>query len=253
MDQETEKRMIMEADGLEKTYGAGATATQVLHDISFQVARGEYVAIMGTSGTGKSTLMNILGCLDKPTGGQYRLDGVSVDTLDDDDVSHLRNRKLGFVFQQFYLLERATALRNVLLPLLYTEDYPDDANERGEAALSAVGLGDRIRYRPNELSGGQQQRVAIARALINNPEVLLADEPTGALDRRSGLGVLRIFRKLHAKGHTVVMVTHDEAVAEHAQRILVMRDGKLAEDRSVATPRNPDTELAELGDEETTQ
>lgn len=245
-----ERPLVVEVRGLTKTYTTGSVTTEVLREVSFEVARGEYVAIMGTSGTGKSTLMNVIGCLDKATEGRYRLGGVDVSSLDDNALSHLRNQKMGFVFQQFHLLDRSTALRNVLLPLLYAEEYPDDAEERGEAALGAVGLGERVRYRPGELSGGQQQRVAIARALINDPEIILADEPTGALDRRSGLGVLAIFWKLHAQGHTIIMVTHDEAVAEHAARILVMKEGRIAEDRAVETPRDPEAELAALDSEE---
>lgn len=245
----TERAMI-EVESLDKTYTTGDVSTSVLRDVSFRVQRGEYVAIMGTSGTGKSTLMNMIGCLDTPTSGRYLLDDVDVATLDDDALSRLRSEKLGFVFQQFYLLDRATALRNVLLPLLYAEEYPDDAEERGEKLLSQVGLAERVDYRPSALSGGQQQRVAIARALVNNPDLLLADEPTGALDRRSGLEVLGIFRTIHREGRTVIMVTHDEAVAEHAERILVMKDGQIVEDRAVDSPRDPEAELEALSEEE---
>ncbi|MCX7012675.1 MAG: ABC transporter ATP-binding protein [Candidatus Sumerlaeota bacterium] len=236
---------MIELDSIEKTYETGGVATPVLKGVSFHVRPGEYVAIMGGSGTGKSTLMNILGCLDKPSAGRYRLDGEDVAKMDDDALSVLRNRKIGFVFQQFHLLERATALRNVMLPLIYAEEYPDDAQQRAEAALADVGLADRLRYRPTALSGGQQQRVAIARALVNNPQVLLADEPTGNLDRTSGLEVLAVFQRLNRAKRTLILVTHDERVAEHAQRILVLRYGRIAEDRAVPTPRNAEAELQE--------
>ena len=241
---------MIEMEGIEKTYTAGSVATPVLKGVSFRVERGEYVAVMGASGTGKSTLMYILGCLDRPTAGRYRLDDVDVLSLDDDALSRLRNEKIGFVFQQFHLLERATAIRNVILPLIYAESYPEDAEERARRALEAVGLADRVDYRPNELSGGQQQRVAIARALITDPEVILADEPTGALDRRSGLEVLAIFKRLHEEGRTIVLVTHDPAVAEHAQRIILLKDGRIEDDRPVKAPRDPEAELRALGAEE---
>jgi len=238
---------MIEVQGLEKTYSTGSVTTPVLKDINFRINEGEYVAIMGTSGTGKSTLMNILGCLDKPTGGNYWLDDADVGSLGDDALSHLRNRKIGFVFQQFHLLERATAMRNMMLPLIYVDEYPEDAEKMAEKALAAVGLADRRQYRPNELSGGQQQRVAIARALITDPEIILADEPTGALDRKSGLEVMAIFKKLHRQGRTIILVTHDRAVAEHAQRIIVLDDGKIAEDGAAGKQRDPDVELDTLG------
>jgi putative ABC transport system ATP-binding protein len=241
---------MIEVQGLEKTYSTRSVTTPVLKGINFCIDEGEYVAIMGTSGTGKSTLMNILGCLDKPTGGSYRLDDADVGSLDDDALSHLRNRKIGFVFQQFHLLERATAMRNVMLPLIYVEDYPKDAEEMAEKALSSVGLADRLEYRPNELSGGQQQRVAIARALITEPGMILADEPTGNLDRQSGLEVMAIFKRLHQEGRTIILVTHDQAVAEHAERIIVLKDGTIAEDRAVEKQSDPDVELSALAFEE---
>jgi putative ABC transport system ATP-binding protein len=235
---------MIELEDIEKTYVAGSVETRVLKDISVRIEAGEFVAIMGASGTGKSTLMNILGCLDKPTAGHYRLDGTDMVSLDDDALSHLRNNKIGFVFQKFHLLDRATSLRNVMLPLIYAPEYPDDARVRAEKALAAVGLADRMTYMPSQLSGGQQQRVAIARSLIRNPSLLLADEPTGNLDRRSGLEVLAIFQQLHRQGRTILLVTHDEAVARYAQRILVLRDGTVAEDHPVAQPSDA---LAELG------
>jgi len=241
---------MIELENIEKTYGNGSVTTPVLRGISFRIEPGEYVAIMGASGTGKSTLMNILGCLDKPTAGQYRLNEVDVVDLDDEDLSHLRNEKIGFVFQQFHLLQRTTALKNVTLPLIYADDFLDDAEEQAEEALMAVGLADRVTYRPSELSGGQQQRVAIARALVTAPEMILADEPTGNLDSRSGLEVLAIFKRLHRQGRTIVLVTHDEEVAEHADRVIVLKDGTVAEDRRVAEPRDAEQETSLIAEEE---
>jgi len=237
---------MIELEGIEKTYVAGPVETRVLKDISVRIEAGEFVAIMGASGTGKSTLMNILGCLDKPTAGHYRLDGTDMVSLDDDALSHLRNNKIGFVFQKFHMLDRATSLRNVMLPLIYAPEYPDDAGVQAEKALAAVGLADRMTYKPSQLSGGQQQRVAIARSLIRNPSLLLADEPTGNLDRRSGLEVLAIFQQLHRQGRTILLVTHDEAIARHAQRILVLRDGTVAEDHPVAQPSDAQAELGAM-------
>ena len=242
---------MIELEGIEKTYVAGSVETRVLKGVSFNIQAGEYVALMGASGTGKSTLMNILGCLDKPTAGHYRLDGTDMVSLDDDALSRLRSHKIGFVFQMFHLLDRATALRNVMLPLIYAEEYPEDANERARKALEAVGLAERMTYKPNQLSGGQQQRVAIARALIRNPAVLLADEPTGNLDRRSGLEVLSIFQKLHREGRTILLITHDEAVARHAQRVIVLSNGTVAEDHPTAQPADAQAELAAMPKEAT--
>jgi len=237
---------MIELEGIEKTYPGAARATPVLRGVSFHIKAGEYVAIMGASGTGKTTLMNVLGCLDRPTAGRYSLDGVQIADLDDDALAHLRNRKIGFVFQQFHLLDRASAVQNVLLPLIYAEEYPADAQARAQAALDAVGLADRRDYTPSKLSGGQQQRVAIARALIMDPAILLADEPTGNLDRASGLEVLAVFQRLHRQGRTIILVTHDAEVGPHAQRVIVLKDGTIAEDRRVASPRDAEAELAAL-------
>ena len=240
---------MIEVTDLEKTYNSGAVATQVLKGVSFGIQAGEYVAIMGTSGTGKSTLMNIIGCLDKATSGRYNLNGTEVEELDDNALSHLRNHEIGFVFQQFHLLSRASALKNVMLPLIYSDEYPEDAEERATKMLESVGLADRVNYRPSELSGGQQQRVAIARALVTNPSIILADEPIGNLDRRSGIEVLAIFRQLNGEGRTIIMVTHDEAVAEHANRIIQLKEGRVASDTLVPEPRDPEKEIAALKEE----
>ena len=237
---------MIQLQDIEKTFVTGDVSTHVLKGISFKMDPGEYVSIMGSSGTGKSTLMNILGCLDKPTEGHFHLDDVDMVNLDDDELSYLRNHKIGFVFQQFHLLQRTTALKNVLLPLIYMDDYPEDAEELGETALSMVGLSERIEYRPSQLSGGQQQRVAIARALITNPSIILADEPTGNLDSRSGAEIMAIFQRLHQDGRTIIMVTHDRDVAEHADRVIVLDDGQIAEDETISQPRDAEAELAAL-------
>ena len=237
---------MLEMIDITKTYRAGAVETPVLRGVSFKVDRGEFVAIMGASGTGKTTLMNILGCLDVPTAGKYLLDGVDVFQNNDDAISSIRNEKIGFVFQQFHLLDRASALDNVLLPLTYADKYPADASSKGVLSLKAVGLGDRMDYRPNQLSGGQQQRVAIARALVTSPALILADEPTGNLDRQSGLEIMSILQKLNGEGRTVVLITHDQNIAEHAGRILVLREGRIFEDSKLETPLSAEKELFAL-------
>lgn len=215
---------------IRKTYVNGALKVPVLHGITFSVRRGEYVAIMGPSGSGKSTLMNLVGCLDRPTGGTYVLDGIDVSQLDDNALAEIRLRKLGFVFQSFNLLARTDALRNVALPLFYAGVPVRRRLARAQAALDEVGVGDRAAHQPSQLSGGQQQRVAIARALINDPAVLLADEPTGNLDSRTSTEILALFDKLHAAGRTIVVVTHDEGVAGRASRIIRLLDGLLLSD-----------------------
>jgi putative ABC transport system ATP-binding protein len=237
---------MLEMIDVTKTYRTGAVETAVLLGVSFRVERGEFVAIMGASGTGKTTLMNILGCLDVPTSGAYLLDGVDVFQNNDDTISSIRNQKIGFVFQQFHLLDRTSALDNVLLPLTYADKYPADAAAKGVTALQAVGLGDRIHYRPSQLSGGQQQRVAIARALVTSPALILADEPTGNLDRQSGLELISILQKLNGEGRTIVLITHDRDIAEHAHRILVLRDGRISEDSKLESPLNAEQELVAL-------
>jgi len=212
-----------------KTYGSGDTEVRALNDLTLTVERGDYLAVMGASGSGKSTAMNILGCLDRPTGGRYLLNGHAVETMGDDALADLRNQQLGFVFQQFHLLPQLTALENVMLPMIYAGIPAEQRRQRASQALGRVGLQQRLGNRPNQLSGGQQQRVAIARAIINQPALLLADEPTGALDSRTTAEVLDIFDELHSSGMTVVMVTHEDDVAARAQRLVVFRDGRIAD------------------------
>ena len=220
----------IQIDAVRKTYQMGAETVYALRDISFRVVQNEYLAIMGPSGSGKSTLLNILGCLDTPSAGQYVLDGEAVSAMKGDALAEVRNRKIGFVFQTFNLLSRATALQNVELPLIYTGMSRRQRRERAKATLDRVGLSDRMAHRPNELSGGQRQRVAIARALVNAPAILLADEPTGNLDTRTGEEILTIFDHLHQQGQTVLVVTHEEDVARRTLRVVRLRDGHIEQD-----------------------
>jgi putative ABC transport system ATP-binding protein len=223
---------IIRVEGLTKTYAMGDVEVHALRGAAFTVARGELVAIMGPSGSGKSTLMNILGCLDQPTAGAYWLDGVETSTLDDDRLAAVRNRKIGFVFQQFNLLARTSALEQVELPLLYAGVR--DRRQRARAALEAVGLGDRVHHRPTELSGGQQQRVAIARALVSDPALILADEPTGALDTRTSAEIMAILQRLNRERQiTVIFVTHEREIANHTRRVLHIRDGEISQDELI--------------------
>ena len=221
---------MIELRGLEKTYHTGGVDTPVLHGIDLTIEEGEFVALMGPSGTGKSTLMNILGCLDRATGGTYTLAGQDLTALDDNQLSAIRNRRLGFVFQLFHLLPRVSVLQNVLLPFLYTDPYPSDAKERAVNLLKTVGLEDRMHFKPNALSGGQQQRVAIARALVNEPALLMADEPTGNLDSVASKEIMDIFDRIHAQGRTIIMVTHEVDIAAHASRVITLKDGRVASD-----------------------
>jgi len=220
----------IECRNLSKSYERGAASVQALRNVSFRVMPGEFVAIMGPSGSGKSTLVNLLGALDTPSTGELLIDGEAVAGMSDDRMAELRNTKIGFVFQQFNLLPRMSALENVILPLTYSRDSRLDKTERAMAQLDAVGLGDRLHHRPNQLSGGQQQRVAIARALINAPQILLADEPTGALDTATSLEIMDLFSSLHAAGKTVVVITHEPDIAAYAPRLLRFRDGALVAD-----------------------
>ena len=219
-----------------KTYQLGDIAVHALRGVSFTIAAGEYVAIMGPSGSGKSTLMNTLGCLDRPSTGSYLLDGIDVGTLSDNELAAIRLRKLGFVFQGFNLLARTSATKNVALPLFYAGASTRARNAAAVSRLTEVGLGDRLDHKPNELSGGQQQRVAIARALVNDPAVLLADEPTGNLDSQTSEEIMALFHELNAAGRTIIMVTHDEDVASHAKRIIRVRDGLLVSDETAKDP-----------------
>ncbi len=212
----------------------GSETVHALRDVTLNIARGEYVAIMGPSGSGKSTLMNLLGCLDTPTSGRYELNGTDVSEMDDNDLADVRNREIGFVFQTFNLLPRSNALHNVELPLIYSGMDSDTRREKALEALNNVGLSDRVHHKPNELSGGQRQRVAIARALVNSPSILLADEPTGNLDSKTGVEIMALFEDLAGKGNTIIVVTHEEDVARHARRILRIRDGNIASDEAVA-------------------
>ncbi|MGN0352516.1 MAG: ABC transporter ATP-binding protein [Roseburia sp.] len=221
--------MILNLQNIFKDYQQDKLVVPVLKDVSFQVEEGEYVAIMGPSGSGKTTLMNIIGCLDKPTSGSYELAGENVDKLKDKELSDLRLKSIGFVFQSFHLMPRESAAENVALPLSYAGIKKKERRERARKALERVGLGDRVDFKPTQLSGGQKQRVAIARAMVNNPKILLADEPTGALDSKSGAQVMELFQKLNEEGVTIVMITHDPKIAAHAKRIIRIIDGVIHE------------------------
>jgi putative ABC transport system ATP-binding protein len=221
---------LISARGVHKSYKLGEQAVRALHDVSFDIQAGEYVAIMGPSGSGKSTMMNLIGALDQPTAGELRIAGRDVAQLSSDALAEFRNRTIGFVFQQFNLLPRTTALRQVMLPLMYAKPRPAKPEGMARARLEQMGLGDRLDHGPQQLSGGQQQRVAIARALVNNPQVLLADEPTGALDSKTSDAILQVFADLNRQGITIVLVTHEPDVARHARRRIVFRDGKVVED-----------------------
>jgi putative ABC transport system ATP-binding protein len=221
---------MIETRDLWKTYVMGAEEIHALRGVSIHIERGEYVAIMGPSGSGKSTLMNLIGCLDTPTKGSYVLNGKEVSSMDDDELARVRNEEIGFVFQTFNLLPRASALHNVELPLVYAGVSSKDRQQRAKEALDKVDLTSRMSHKPNELSGGQRQRVAIARALVNNPSILLADEPTGNLDSKTGVEIMNLFSKLHELGNTIILVTHEADIAAHAHRIIHIRDGQVEDD-----------------------
>jgi putative ABC transport system ATP-binding protein len=224
---------LIRLEAISRRYQMGAEVIHALREVTLIIARGEYVAIMGPSGSGKSTLMNVIGCLDTPTGGRYELNGVSVSEMDDNELAEIRNREIGFVFQTFNLLPRSNALRNVELPLVYAGVRFEERREQALEALGQVGLADRVHHKPSEMSGGQRQRVAVARALVTRPSIILADEPTGNLDSRTGDEIMGLFDTLHARGNTIILVTHEESVARHARRIVRIRDGRIAADERV--------------------
>ena len=229
--------IVIDIENITKDYVMGEEIVRALRGVSLQIRRNEYLAVMGPSGSGKSTLMNMLGCLDTPTSGRYEFNGRNVKEMDDDELAAIRNREIGFVFQTFNLLPRANALRNVELPLIYAGMDPESRKERAAQALADVGLADRIHHKPNELSGGQRQRVAIARALVNNPSIILADEPTGNLDSKTGEEIMVLLEDLYQRGHTIILVTHERDIAVHARRTIHLRDGVVESDEQTFVPR----------------
>jgi putative ABC transport system ATP-binding protein len=243
---------VIQLQNIHKTYHTGEVDVHAVRGVSLEIAAGEFVALMGASGSGKSTMMNIIGCLDRPTGGKYSLDDIDVSLLSRDELADIRNQKIGFVFQGFNLLARTSALENVELPMLYSRQRltSHSLGERALKALETVGLGDRADHKPNQLSGGQQQRVAIARALANQPSLLLADEPTGNLDSRTSVDIMGVFQKLNDQGMTIVMVTHELDIAQYTKRMVVMRDGKVVSDSPVVRRLNAESEMRRLQEEQ---
>ncbi len=223
---------LISLTNIKRHYDVGGEVVRALDGVDLVIQQNEYISIMGPSGSGKSTLMNMIGCLDTPTEGTYEFGGELVHQMDDDQLASIRNRKIGFVFQTFNLLPKATALRNVEVPLIYSNIPKEDRLEMANSALVSVGLGDRVDHKPNELSGGQRQRVAIARALVNDPSIILADEPTGNLDSKSGIEIMKILDQLHSKGNTIILVTHEQEIADHANRIITIFDGRVKQDLS---------------------
>jgi putative ABC transport system ATP-binding protein len=232
----TRAPLVIDIENITKDYVMGQEIIRALRGVTLQIRRNEYLAVMGPSGSGKSTLMNMLGCLDTPTSGRYEFSGKDVSEMDGDELAAIRNREIGFVFQTFNLLPRSTSLRNVELPLVYAGIDPEEREERAAAALTAVGLGDRLAHKPNELSGGQRQRVAIARALVNQPSIILADEPTGNLDSKTGEEIMALFDNLHRQGNTIILVTHEADIARHAHRAVHLRDGLIERDEIAPMP-----------------
>ncbi|MEL7123641.1 MAG: ABC transporter ATP-binding protein [Bacteroidota bacterium] len=246
---------IISVNDLKKTYIMGSTKVHALQSISLNIRKNEYVALMGPSGSGKSTLMNLLGCLDTPTSGEYDLNGTDVSTMTDNELAEVRNKEIGFIFQTFNLLPRLSALENVALPLVYSGKSKKERLAKAQEVLTAVGLGDRVDHKPNELSGGQRQRVAIARALVNDPSIILADEPTGNLDTKTSIEIMEILEKIHDQGNTIILVTHEPDISEHAHRIVRLRDGLIESDKiNEHVVRSDDPEhrykLADEGNEE---
>lgn len=240
--------MLISIKNLNKTYIMGAEKVEALKNVTLEIAKNEYVALMGPSGSGKSTLMNLLGCLDTPTSGEYWLNGIEVSTMDDGDLAEVRNKQIGFVFQTFNLMPRLSALENVALPLVYAGVSREERLEKARKTLEAVGLGDRVSHKPNELSGGQRQRVAVARALVNDPAIILADEPTGNLDSKTSYEIMGLFEQIHQAGNTVILVTHEHDIAQHAHRIVRLRDGLIETDQindQIVSMANVNSQAAE--------
>ncbi len=240
--------MLISIKNLNKTYIMGAEKVEALKNVTLEIAKNEYVALMGPSGSGKSTLMNLLGCLDTPTSGEYWLNGIEVSTMDDGDLAEVRNKQIGFVFQTFNLMPRLSALENVALPLVYAGVSREERLEKARKTLEAVGLGDRVSHKPNELSGGQRQRVAVARALVNDPAIILADEPTGNLDSKTSYEIMGLFEQIHQAGNTVILVTHEHDIARHAHRIVRLRDGLIETDQindQIVSMANVNSQAAE--------